>query len=167
MGATIVEHIGPARETWHAWSPAACPCPTARTKNEELPVCGIVGFHGHDDRDLLQAMNDQLVHRGPDGDGIFLDGTVGLGHRRLTIIDTSHEADQPMWSADRRAVRDHLQRRDLQLPRAQGRAGGQGAPVPLPVRHRGDPRGVCRVGPGRAPAPPGDVCLRALRHDHR
>ena len=49
-------------------------------------------------------MNDQLVHRGPDGDGIFLDGTVGLGHRRLTIIDTSHEADQPMWSADRRFV---------------------------------------------------------------
>jgi asparagine synthase (glutamine-hydrolysing) len=99
-----VGHIGPARETWHAWSPAACPCPTARTKNEELPVCGIVGFHGHDDRDLLQAMNDQLVHRGPDGDGIFLDGTVGLGHWRLTIIDTSHEADQPMWSEDRRHV---------------------------------------------------------------
>ena len=67
-------------------------------------MCGIGGFHGHDDRDLLQAMNDQLVHRGPDGDGIFLDGTVGLGHRRLTIIDTSHEADQPMWSADRRFV---------------------------------------------------------------
>lgn len=67
-------------------------------------MCGIVGFYGHDDRDLLQAMNDAITHRGPDGEGIFLDGTVGLGHRRLTIIDTSVAANQPMWSQDRRHV---------------------------------------------------------------
>jgi len=67
-------------------------------------VCGIVGFHGHDDRALLQRMNDELTHRGPDGEGLFLDGLVGLGHRRLTIIDTSVSANQPMFSADRRYV---------------------------------------------------------------
>ncbi|HPB73013.1 MAG TPA: asparagine synthetase B, partial [Phycicoccus sp.] len=67
-------------------------------------MCGIVGFHGHDDRALLQRMNDELTHRGPDGEGLFLDGLVGLGHRRLTIIDTSVSANQPMFSADRRYV---------------------------------------------------------------
>jgi asparagine synthase (glutamine-hydrolysing) len=67
-------------------------------------VCGIAGFHGSTDRDLLQRMTDSLAHRGPDGEGIFLDRQVGLGHRRLSIIDTSTEADQPMWSEDRRLV---------------------------------------------------------------
>jgi asparagine synthase (glutamine-hydrolysing) len=43
-------------------------------------------------------MTDIIAHRGPDGDGqwISADGQVGFGHRRLSIIDLSHEADQPM-----------------------------------------------------------------------
>jgi asparagine synthase (glutamine-hydrolysing) len=44
-------------------------------------------------------MNSTMVHRGPDGDGVFIDGGVGLGHRRLSIIDLS-TGDQPMSSAD-------------------------------------------------------------------
>ena len=67
-------------------------------------MCGIVGFAGPGDRALLQRMNDVQAHRGPDGEGIFLDDVVGLGHRRLTIIDTSSAADQPMYSADGRYV---------------------------------------------------------------
>ncbi len=67
-------------------------------------MCGIVGYVGAGDRALLQRMNDLQAHRGPDGEGLFLDGPVGLGHRRLTIIDTSSAADQPMYSPDRRYV---------------------------------------------------------------
>lgn len=52
--------------------------------------------------DLLAAMRDRLVHRGPDNGSSWLhaQGRVGLAHRRLSIIDTSHAADQPMALAD-------------------------------------------------------------------
>ena len=64
-------------------------------------MCGIVGFQGDFSKDLLQAMTDAVVHRGPDGDGIVmlsLDGEMptGLGHRRLAIIDLSLAGLQPM-----------------------------------------------------------------------
>jgi asparagine synthase (glutamine-hydrolysing) len=45
-------------------------------------------------------MTAAVAHRGPDADGYSLAGNVGLGHRRLTIIDTSHAADQPMANED-------------------------------------------------------------------
>ena len=52
-------------------------------------MCGIVGFVGAraDMDEILQAMMDRIVHRGPDGEGRFVDGQVALGHRRLSIID--------------------------------------------------------------------------------
>ena len=54
--------------------------------------------------DLLAAMRDRLVHRGPDNGSSWVQPNrrVGLAHRRLSIIDTSHAADQPMTSADGR-----------------------------------------------------------------
>ncbi|MGE3465557.1 MAG: asparagine synthase (glutamine-hydrolyzing) [Pyrinomonadaceae bacterium] len=51
----------------------------------------------------LVAMRDVLHHRGPDDGGIFIDGNVGLGHRRLSIVDVAHGA-QPMFNGDRTAV---------------------------------------------------------------
>ncbi len=66
-------------------------------------------------------MSDLIAHRGPDGSGIWKHprGHVGFAHRRLTIIDLD-TGDQPMTR--RRRQLDHLQRRDLQLPRAATRA---------------------------------------------
>ena len=55
------------------------------------------------DRDMLRRMTDAVSHRGPDGDGYYAVGNVGLGHRRLAIIDLS-TGDQPMFSADRDLV---------------------------------------------------------------
>ena len=49
----------------------------------------------------LVAMRDTMVHRGPDGAGIHIDGPVGMGHRRLSIIDRSHAGHQPMCNEDR------------------------------------------------------------------
>ena len=40
-------------------------------------------------RSLLKRMTDALAHRGPDGEGFYTDGGLGLGHRRLAIIDLS------------------------------------------------------------------------------
>lgn len=53
---------------------------------------------------VLTAMTDAIAHRGPDSEGHWLDGAVGLGHRRLSIIDLSNEADQPMISSDGKVV---------------------------------------------------------------
>lgn len=62
-------------------------------------MCGISGILNLDGRSvdsaLLRRMNDTLEHRGPDGSGLFVEGAIGLGHRRLSIIDL-HTGDQPM-----------------------------------------------------------------------
>lgn len=72
-------------------------------------MCGIVGVLAMDSRarvspDALIAMRDAMAHRGPDGIGLWVaaDGRVGLGHRRLAIIDLSEAANQPMRSTDGR-----------------------------------------------------------------
>ena len=71
-------------------------------------MCGIVGIvdrSGREpiDRPLLQAMTDRLSHRGPDDDGFYVAPGVGLGHRRLSIIDVA-SGHQPMFNEDRSVV---------------------------------------------------------------
>ncbi len=70
-------------------------------------MCGVAGFYSSTQeftRESLTAMTEILKHRGPDAEGYFFDGTCGLGHRRLSIIDLSERANQPMYSADGRYV---------------------------------------------------------------
>ena len=64
-------------------------------------MCGLAGFAGTGDRDDLSAMVACLAHRGPDGEGVFVDvdRRVYLGHRRLAILDIAGGA-QPMWNED-------------------------------------------------------------------
>jgi asparagine synthase (glutamine-hydrolysing) len=67
-------------------------------------MCGIAGIlhfdpRGQVDRDLLARMTRVLEHRGPDAEGFYQSGPVGLGHRRLSIIDLSGGA-QPMANED-------------------------------------------------------------------
>jgi asparagine synthase (glutamine-hydrolysing) len=69
-------------------------------------MCGIAGLIAgrRADPELLRAMTDPIAHRGPDDSGIWIDagGRVGLGHRRLSIIDLSPSGHQPMLSSDGR-----------------------------------------------------------------
>jgi asparagine synthase (glutamine-hydrolysing) len=72
-------------------------------------MCGIAGVlcadpNRYAEEQAVIAMRDTLVHRGPDGAGVFMDGPCGLGHRRLAIIDLSDRARQPFQSADGRYV---------------------------------------------------------------
>jgi asparagine synthase (glutamine-hydrolysing) len=64
-------------------------------------MCGITGYFSDDPRarDALPAMTATLAHRGPDADGFHIDGPVGLGHRRLSVIDLAGSR-QPLVSAD-------------------------------------------------------------------
>lgn len=65
-------------------------------------MCGICGFSGSFEPCHVAAMNQSLAHRGPDGSGVFFDAeaNIGLGHRRLAIIDPSDAGQQPMANED-------------------------------------------------------------------
>jgi asparagine synthase (glutamine-hydrolysing) len=67
-------------------------------------MCGVSGiFHyagGTADPDVVSRMTDVMVHRGPDDGGLWADGSVALGHRRLSVIDLSAAGHQPMCNPD-------------------------------------------------------------------
>jgi len=66
-------------------------------------MCGIAGefnFDGLVDPKNIKRMTDAIIHRGPDDEGHFCEANIGLGHRRLAIIDLSPTGHQPMWTAD-------------------------------------------------------------------
>src|SRR2546423_4756443 len=66
-------------------------------------ICGLVSLDGASspDRAALEAMNETMGHRGPDSEGVLVDGPVGLAVRRLSIIDLEG-GDQPIGNEDRR-----------------------------------------------------------------
>lgn len=59
-------------------------------------MCGIAGFFGNDTEQTLVTMTRSLAHRGPNDEGFYIHNAVGLGHRRLSIIDTSSAGKQPI-----------------------------------------------------------------------
>lgn len=69
-------------------------------------MCGITGLVHLDNAPVspvtLKRMTDAVAHRGPDGEGHWIEGNVGIGHRRLAILDLSPAGHQPMVSADHR-----------------------------------------------------------------
>lgn len=69
-------------------------------------MCGIIGIWHRDgsliDRTTLEASTGLLAHRGPDSEGFYYEGSIGLGHRRLSIIDLSDQGRQPMSTPDGR-----------------------------------------------------------------
>ena len=71
-------------------------------------MCGVAGVVYLDGRPvspvMLKRMTDLIAHRGPDGEGHWIEGNVGLGHRRLAIIDLSPAGRQPMLDSDQRFV---------------------------------------------------------------
>jgi asparagine synthase (glutamine-hydrolysing) len=71
-------------------------------------MCGITGYINLDGSAasavILKKMTDAIAHRGPDGEGQWVETNVGIGHRRLAILDLSPAGHQPMVSADHRWV---------------------------------------------------------------
>lgn len=86
-------------------------------------MCGLTGLLSFSSGDQISnkvnKMNSLLSHRGPDGDGVWCEENIGLGHRRLSILDLSSSGAQPMHSDCRRYVLvfngeiyNHLELRD-------------------------------------------------------
>lgn len=71
-------------------------------------MCGIAGIFNLDGQPvspvLLRRMTDAIAHRGPDGEGFYTDSFIGLGHRRLAIIDLSPAGHQPMSVLDNKLI---------------------------------------------------------------
>lgn len=71
-------------------------------------MCGIAGYVQLDGKAVsptqLRSMTDAIAHRGPDGEGHWVEENIGLGHRRLAIIDLSPAGHQPMLSMNHRFV---------------------------------------------------------------
>lgn len=71
-------------------------------------MCGIAGYFRRDanpvDEGIVRRMTDQLVHRGPDDSGVWVERNIGLGHRRLSIRDLSSAGRQPMLDPTGRVV---------------------------------------------------------------
>jgi len=69
-------------------------------------MCGIAGIFNTDGKPvsttILKKMTDKISHRGPDGEGQWCDKYIGLGHRRLSIIDLTQQGQQPMQTEDGR-----------------------------------------------------------------
>ena len=67
-------------------------------------MCGILGVFNVDKKPIHRAsfsgMLNKIAHRGPDGDGVYIKDFIGLGHKRLAILDTSDKGAQPMASKD-------------------------------------------------------------------
>ncbi len=66
-------------------------------------MCAINGFNFKDEN-LIRKMDQITSHRGPDGTGVFLDDGISFGHNRLSIIDLSERANQPMSSFDGKQI---------------------------------------------------------------
>ena len=67
-------------------------------------MCGIAGVLNFNNEpvqsNIIKKMTDAMIHRGPDDEGRYIKGNVGMGHRRLSIIDLSQRAHQPMCNED-------------------------------------------------------------------
>ena len=63
-------------------------------------IAGILNFSGQPvAHNQIKSMTDSLTHRGPDGEGQWIEDNIGLGHRRLAIIDLSPAGRQPMQTS--------------------------------------------------------------------
>ena len=68
-------------------------------------ITGVINLNGMPvSRAAIRTMTDSIAHRGPDGEGHYLDRNVALGHRRLAIIDLSPAGSQPMTTEDNSLV---------------------------------------------------------------
>lgn len=71
-------------------------------------MCGIAGLIYKNNtpvsKDSIVKMTDEMSHRGPDSEGFFLKDNLGLGHRRLSIIDVSSAANQPFYLEDKHVL---------------------------------------------------------------
>lgn len=80
-------------------------------------MCGIFGFTGYHDPGVLRSMANSVIHRGPDDEGFYQNNLIGLGMRRLSIIDVAqgqqpiHNEDRSIWTVCNGEIYNYLELR--------------------------------------------------------
>jgi asparagine synthase (glutamine-hydrolysing) len=128
-------------------------------------MCGITGIFDTRgrrdiDRRVLSRMNESQYHRGPDEGGLHLEPGVGLGHRRLSIIDLS-TGQQPLFNEDGSVV-VVFNGEIYNYPGTDPRTAGAGARFPHPQRYRSHRSCLGSLGRGLRAALSRHVRLRAV-----
>lgn len=120
-------------------------------------MCGIVGIWRHDggeaERSAIGLMLAPIAHRGPDGMGVWQEGRVAFGHRRLSIIDLTEASGQPMLTADGTGVLVYNGeiynyrelRQDLEREGVQFRSVGDTEVLLQALHHWGPEQSVARL----------------------
>ncbi len=79
-------------------------------------ICGIIEFSGKPvEKNTLKSMTDSMIHRGPDDEGVLISNNIGLGMRRLSIIDleTGHQPisneDNSIWTILNGEIYNHIE----------------------------------------------------------
>ena len=134
-------------------------------------MCGIAGIFHPDvpkpvDPARVEAMADALAHRGPDGSGVWTAPGVGLGHRRLSIIDLARAAPS-RCSRPTAAMAISYNGEIYNFREVRAELEALGPRLPHRERHRGDPRRLAAMGAGLPGAVQRHVRLRALRRGQR
>ena len=131
-------------------------------------MCGIVGIVRNDGSDVDQALLGRMCaairHRGPDDDGFYFNGPVGLGMRRLAIIDSEERTTADSQSGPHRL--DSFQRRDLQLPRTPRQTRKTRPHLLHQQRHRSDRSRLRSIWRRLSQTSARNVCLRNLGRAH-
>ena len=132
-------------------------------------MCGIAGcYQQADGQKLVDIMTDRIAHRGPDAAGIWSHQddrvAVHLGHRRLSIIDLSAAANQPM-SKDGLTLVYNGELYNFKELRAD--LQGSRRAIRHRIRHRGGARGLAGLGTGGFAPVPRHVRVRPGRRDDR
>ena len=140
--------VGRRRRALIAFGSATFPCAA-------FAACTTSGANSPPTRRRSGAMARSIAHRGPDDEGFHFDGPLGLGFRRLSIIDLAGRP--PADGRCRRIGLGRLQRRDLQLPRAAARARRPRPCVPDALGHRSHRSRLQAVG-HRGPAIASTAC---------
>ena len=106
-------------------------------------MCGIAGTIRIGDLAVVERMTALMAYRGPDDSGLYEDGEVCLGRRRLSILDLSAAGHQPMQATDGQLVITYrVHQRDAQAPQYEMASEGN----PLTTRCGGNrPQVVCLV----------------------
>jgi asparagine synthase (glutamine-hydrolysing) len=129
-------------------------------------MCGIAGILNFSRNEpvrpeVISGMMNAIRHRGPDGEGIYIDRNIGLGHRRLAIIDLSPAGHQPMATAEGSAwivyngeIYNYLELR--------AELAAKGPSLQIPKRHGSDSARLSRIRSGLRHAFQRHVCYCAV-----
>jgi asparagine synthase (glutamine-hydrolysing) len=120
-------------------------------------MCGICGvaipsrLNRRVDESQLAAMRDSLIHRGPDGAGFLIDGSVGLGHRRLSIVDPDGggqpmaNEDDTIWIVFNGEIYNHRELRPAMIERGHRYRSSSDTETIIHLYEEFGPRGVKKL----------------------